>query len=109
MSLQSLICLRNIPRPCLPRSRRSRAASRDRYASLRPAERRIADLILNFPGEIAGYSATELAVMAETSNAAVSRFVQRIGFQSYDEMRILSRELENGGVAALSDGPVGRS
>jgi len=39
---------------------------RDHYGELRPAERRLADLILSFPGEIAGYSATELAEMAET-------------------------------------------
>jgi DNA-binding MurR/RpiR family transcriptional regulator len=70
---------------------------RDRYAELRPTERRLADLILTFPGEIAGYSASELATMAGTSNAAVSRFVQRIGFQSYDEMRRLSREGINAG------------
>ena len=65
---------------------------RDRYTELRPAERRIADLILNFPGEIAGYSATELAEMAKTSNAAVSRFVQRIGLRNYEAMRRLSRQ-----------------
>lgn len=70
---------------------------RDHYAELRPAERRLADLILSFPGEIAGYSATELAAMAETSNAAVSRFVQRIGLRNYEEMRRLSR-------AGIADG-----
>ena len=64
---------------------------REHYAALRPAERRLADLILNFPGEIAGYSASELAAMAKTSNAAVSRFVQRIGLRNYEEMRRLSR------------------
>jgi DNA-binding MurR/RpiR family transcriptional regulator len=78
---------------------------RDHYASLRPAERRIADLILNFPGEIAGYAATELAAMAETSNAAVSRFVQRIGFQSYDEMRLLSRDSKAAGSPLFQMGP----
>jgi DNA-binding MurR/RpiR family transcriptional regulator len=73
------------------------ARIREHYSSLRPAERRIADLILNFPGEIAGYAATELAVMAKTSNAAVSRFVKRIGFQTYDEMRVLSRDIKMAG------------
>jgi DNA-binding MurR/RpiR family transcriptional regulator len=70
---------------------------RDHYAELRPAERRLADLILSFPGEIAGYSATELAGMAKTSNAAVSRFVQRIGLRNYEEMRRLSRAGIDGG------------
>lgn len=70
---------------------------RERYSSLRPAERRIADLILNFPGEITGYTASELARMAETSNAAVSRFVQRVGFENFEEMRILARETKLAG------------
>lgn len=65
---------------------------RDRYAALSPVERRLADLILSFPGEIAGYTASELATMAGISNAAVTRFVQRIGFQNFEEMRLLSRE-----------------
>jgi len=73
------------------------ARIRDGYASLRPAERRIADLILNFPGEMAGYTASELAKMADTSNAAVSRFVQRVGFENFEEMRILARETKIAG------------
>jgi len=65
---------------------------RERYADLRPSEQRVADVILNFPGQIASYSANELAEMAKTSNAAVSRFVHRIGLKNYEEMRRMSRE-----------------
>lgn len=73
------------------------ARIRASYGELRPAERRLADLILSFPGDIAGYAASELATMAKTSNAAVSRFVQRIGLRNYEEMRRLSREgIESG-------------
>jgi DNA-binding MurR/RpiR family transcriptional regulator len=67
------------------------------YDAMPPAERRVADLILNFPGELAGYSASELARMAETSNAAVTRFVRRVGFSSYEDMRRQAREEKESG------------
>jgi DNA-binding MurR/RpiR family transcriptional regulator len=70
---------------------------RTHYAALSPSERLVADLVLNFPGEIASYSASELATMAKTSNTAVTRFIQRLGFQNYDEMRRLARELGSAG------------
>src|SRR5512137_1810400 len=73
------------------------ALVRDAYAACSPVERRLADLILNFPGELPGYSASELAAMAETSNAAVSRFVKRLGFQSYEDMRRRAREERESG------------
>lgn len=68
------------------------AQIRKRYAEFSPSDRKLADLILNFPGELPGYSASELAAIAQTSNAAVSRFVRRLGFQTYEEMRRLARE-----------------
>ena len=40
------------------------ARIRDQYARLPKSERKIADLILEFPGEVAAYSATELADLA---------------------------------------------
>jgi DNA-binding MurR/RpiR family transcriptional regulator len=67
------------------------------YGQMPPAERRLGDLILNFPGELAGYSGSELAKMAETSSAAVSRFVRRLGFSSYEEMRRQAREEKGAG------------
>ncbi len=72
------------------------------YEDMAPAERRVADLILYFPGELHGYSASELARLAKTSNAAVSRFVRRLGFGNFEEMRLLARqESENGSPVAL--------
>ncbi|MCL4676819.1 MAG: MurR/RpiR family transcriptional regulator, partial [Pararhodobacter sp.] len=54
---------------------------------LYPAERKLGELVCNFPGELASYSATELADLAEVSNATVSRFVRRLGYGSYEEAR----------------------
>lgn len=69
-----------------------RKAIHQEYQDFTPGERSLADLILNFPGELIGYSASELARMAKTSNATVSRFVRRLGFENFDEMRRLARE-----------------
>lgn len=57
------------------------------YEALPPAEKRLADLLLGFPGDIATYSASELADLAGTSKAAASRFFQRLGFKDYSEVR----------------------
>jgi DNA-binding MurR/RpiR family transcriptional regulator len=65
---------------------------RECYGDLSPTDKRLADLVLEFPGNVASYSATELARIAGVSNAAVSRFVQRLGFRNYEELRVLSRE-----------------
>ncbi len=65
--------------------------------NLSPTDRQLADLILGFPGDIASYSAVELAKMAGTSNAAVSRFVQRLGFRTYEDMKHHARDLRSEG------------
>lgn len=54
---------------------------------LHPAERRLGDFVCDFPGELASYSAQELAALAHVSKATVSRFVQRLGYGSYEEAR----------------------
>ncbi len=54
---------------------------------LHPAERKLGELVCDFPGEIASYSASELANLAEVSNATVTRFVRRLGYTSYEEAR----------------------
>lgn len=55
--------------------------------NLHPAERRLGDFVCDFPGELASYSAQELAALAHVSKATVSRFVQRLGYENYDEAR----------------------
>ena len=50
-------------------------------------ERRLADFVLDFPGEFASYSATELAKLAQVSNATITRFIRRLGYDSFNEAR----------------------
>lgn len=54
---------------------------------MHPTERRLADFLLSFPGELASYTATELARLAGVSNATVTRFIKKLGYKSYDEAR----------------------
>ncbi|GAB3485960.1 MurR/RpiR family transcriptional regulator [Marinomonas epiphytica] len=54
---------------------------------LHPAEKKLGELVCDFPGEIASYSASELANLAEVSNATVTRFVRRLGYATYEEAR----------------------
>lgn len=66
---------------------------------LHPSERRLADLVLDFPGELASYSATELARLANVSNASVTRFVRRLGYGSFEEARQHARADGQSGAA----------
>jgi DNA-binding MurR/RpiR family transcriptional regulator len=54
---------------------------------LHPAEKRLGEFVCDFPGELASYSAQELAALAHVSKATVSRFIQRLGYESYEEAR----------------------
>lgn len=76
-----------------PMSKRS-FLSRVRSAlpHLHPAEKKLGELVCNFPGELAGYSASELAQLAGVSNATVSRFIRRLGYPNYEEARLHARE-----------------
>ncbi|MEJ2632263.1 MAG: MurR/RpiR family transcriptional regulator [Acidihalobacter sp.] len=60
---------------------------REHYERLPPAEKRLGNLLLNFPGDIATYSATELAGMAGTSKAAATRLFRRLGYSDFNEVR----------------------
>jgi len=70
---------------------------RSHYDRLSESERRIADLILDFPGEVAAYSATELAEISGGSKAAVSRMVRRLGYANFDEARRAARDAQTWG------------
>ena len=59
---------------------------------LRPAERRLGEFLLDFPGELASYDGQELARLSGVSKATVSRFVRRIGFDSYEQARRAVRD-----------------
>lgn len=67
------------------------------YEDLPPAEKRLGDLLLVFPGDIATYSAGELADTAGTSKAAASRFFQRLGYKDFNEARRQVREAKRWG------------
>jgi DNA-binding MurR/RpiR family transcriptional regulator len=69
----------------------------DHYANLPTSERKVADLILDFPGEIAAYSATELAGLASASKAAVTRLIRRLGYASFEEARRAVRDARKWG------------
>lgn len=70
---------------------------RDAYHLLPSSERKIADLILDFPGDVAAYSATEIAELASASKAAATRLFKRLGFASFEEARRLAREAKDWG------------
>ncbi len=65
---------------------------RQRLPDLHPAERKLGDLVCDFPGELASYSASELADLAGVSKATVSRFVRRLGYATYEDARRHARQ-----------------
>lgn len=67
------------------------ARIRDRYGDLSRVERQLADVILACPGELSGYSATELAGRAGVSKMTVSRLVRRLGYAGFEEARLAAR------------------
>jgi DNA-binding MurR/RpiR family transcriptional regulator len=60
---------------------------REQLDQLSPSERRLAEFALDLPGDLAGYTASELATLAQVSNATVTRFVRRLGYASFDDAR----------------------
>ncbi|MGA0563755.1 MurR/RpiR family transcriptional regulator [Ancylobacter sp. VNQ12] len=70
-----------------PKDRSFLTRVRQALPTLHPAERRLGDFVCDFPGELASYSAQELAALAHVSKATVSRFVQRLGYENYEEAR----------------------
>jgi DNA-binding MurR/RpiR family transcriptional regulator len=63
------------------------ARVRNVLPELHPAERRLGEFLCDFPGELASYSGSELAELAQVSKATVSRFVKRLGYDSYEAAR----------------------
>ncbi|HZP78282.1 MAG TPA: MurR/RpiR family transcriptional regulator [Pseudolabrys sp.] len=70
-------------------------------------ERRLAEFSLDFPGELASYTASELAKLANVSNATVSRFIKRIGYKSYEDARRQVRAEKRSGSPLLLSVPGG--
>ncbi len=70
---------------------------RDAYDALPVGERKLAELILEMRGDLAAYSATELASRAGVSKATGARLVRRLGYGGFHEMRQQARNsFQNG-------------
>ncbi len=83
---------------------------RQALPTLHPAERRLGEFVCDFPGELASYSGSELADLAHVSKATVSRFVKRLGYQSYEEARRHARaEKQTGSRLFLGTASPGQS
>lgn len=67
------------------------------YNKFSAQEKQVADLVLESPGELSVYAASELARLAGVSNATITRFVRRAGFGNYEEMRLAAREARSWG------------
>jgi DNA-binding MurR/RpiR family transcriptional regulator len=67
------------------------------FPDLHRAERKLGAFLLDFPGDLASYDAQELARLSGVSKATVSRFVRRIGFESYESARRAAREERQNG------------
>lgn len=72
---------------------------RNALATLHPAERRLAEFLLNFPGDLASYQASELGRLANVSNATVTRTIKKLGYATYDEARRHVRAERQSGAA----------
>lgn len=70
---------------------------RSAYESLPASERALADLMLEYPGDLLLYSATALSERAGVSKAAVTRFVKRLGYADYREMQAEVRDAQDAG------------
>lgn len=77
----------------------------DCYGDLPPTEKRLADLLLSFPGNLVTYSAGELARMAGTSNAAATRLFQRLGYKDFSEARRIMRSARTWGSSVYVSRP----
>ena len=79
------------------------------YENLPGSEARVADVLLNHPGRLATHSATELAADAGVSKAAVTRLLQRLGYDSHAAARSESRLAQQWGAPLYlqSDAPAG--
>lgn len=67
------------------------------YTSLTPAERRLADVMLEHQMDLASYTAGELAKKASVSTATAARFIRTIGYSSYPEAKRQIREAAHWG------------
>ena len=58
-------------------------------SSFTTAEKRVADFILQNPGDVLRFSVSDLATNSKTSDATVIRFIRKMGMSSYHELSVL--------------------
>lgn len=79
------------------------------YEEMPGSEKALADRVLEYPGDVLMCSATELAELAGASKAAVSRFVQRLGYEGYRDMQREIRAAQStGDPIFLTTGLIGK-
>ncbi|WP_347312075.1 MurR/RpiR family transcriptional regulator [Defluviimonas sp. SAOS-178_SWC] len=67
------------------------------YATLSPAERRLADVMLEHQMDLALYTAAELATEAKVSTATAARLIRTLGYSSYPSAKRQIREATHWG------------
>lgn len=64
------------------------------YTQLSPAERRVADYVLERPDDVIHYSITEFAKIVGVSETTIHRMIKKLDFEGYQAFKIaLAREL----------------
>jgi DNA-binding MurR/RpiR family transcriptional regulator len=63
----------------------------DAYDGLSRQERLLADTVLTCARDLAGYTATELALRANVSKATATRLFRRLGYADFEQARLESR------------------
>lgn len=69
---------------------------------LTPSERRLADYLMEFPGNVPTHTAIELAARTAVSNATVTRLFRRLGYVSFNDARREVRQEQLGGSPLLA-------
>ncbi len=75
------------------------------YSSLSPAEKRLADVLLQYQMDLPSYTAGELAEKAEVSKATAARLIRSLGYATYPEAKRQIRKEQHWGspLAGLAD------
>ncbi|RKX90343.1 MAG: hypothetical protein DRP70_00950 [Spirochaetes bacterium] len=58
------------------------------YGTLKSAERKAADFILDFPDDVAGLTIVDFAGRAGCSEATIVRLTRRLGYEGYPELKV---------------------
>ena len=64
----------------------------ERYETLSPAQKRIADYIFKYPDEVCFYSLKEMSEALGVTEVTILRFAKRIGLSSFVELKRQLRE-----------------